>query len=219
MNKFTQGLIVAACTMVLGGPIALLQAQTSQTTIETQVHTNPPPMKVEESAPRPPIKKTPEVTTSTSVETKAPGAVGTTQVTTTKKKGKAAATTTVITKTPAAPRMVYDQKTLEKLAQTKSLCAKGFDAHVGANRKNICGSQAHSPDIAYTCAWREKGPAAFLETQQGPCMLDFTVKSGDEIISKESFKSNPPLKYGTPVVCCLREASGNANMEMSTTIR
>jgi hypothetical protein len=109
-----------------------------------------------------------------------------------------------------APRKVIDQKALEKMGD--SVCVEGFKAYVGMDSKNICRNWATPPDIAYTCNWTKKGPPAYASTDKGPCNLDFTEHRGDLIVTKQQWKSDPPLDYGTQVQCCYRSASGPEGM-------
>ncbi len=163
-----------------------------------------------------PVTIKPSGAGTTTVETSSANAGTTTSTTSTTtkagKKGPVTSTSVTTTET-VVPHAVYDQKTLQKLADAAALCTKGFDSHVGSNDKNVCQSKAQSPDIAYTCSWKEKGPAVFTETAQGPCTLDFAEHKGGMIISKEDYKSSPPLSYGTAVECCYRPASGVAKTE------
>ncbi|HKY63705.1 MAG TPA: hypothetical protein VJR29_09820 [bacterium] len=100
------------------------------------------------------------------------------------------------------PRTVYDQETLEKMED--KLCVTGFKAHVGSESKNVCNSMANPPDLAYTCSWDEEGPPAFPATKQGPCTLDFTEHRGEVVITRDKWKDNPPMKYGSKAQCCFR---------------
>ncbi|EKD42251.1 MAG: hypothetical protein ACD_73C00244G0002 [uncultured bacterium] len=180
--------------LVLGGLLAIspiASGQTTTTTVETEVKT--------ETKSKAPAKPAPVV--------KKPAS---------KKETPKITTTTTVIKETTTPRAVYDQKALQKLADAAALCTKGYDAHVGSNKKNVCQSHAQSPDIAYSCSWREKGPAVYPETEQGPCVLDFAIHHGGMKISKDDYKSGPPLDYGTSVECCYREASGSAKVETST---
>lgn len=104
------------------------------------------------------------------------------------------------------PRTSYDQETLKKMAET--LCAAGFKAYVGDEGKNICKGWATAPDIAYTCVWDKDGPPSYESSPKGPCNLDYTAHRGDIIITRDQYKDNPPLKYGSQVQCCYRSAAG-----------
>jgi len=117
-------------------------------------------------------------------------------------------TESTVTTTPAAARPSYDQEALKKMNNT--LCAKGFDAKVGNDNKNLCSGKATPPDLAYSCIWTKKGEAAYAPTLQGPCNLDNTEHRGDIVITKADYKSSPPLPYGTKVECCFRAAKGPA---------
>ncbi len=115
-------------------------------------------------------------------------------------------TESTVTTTPATPRPIYDMATLKKM--NKTLCAKGFDAKVGNDNKNVCSGKAAAPDLAYSCVWMKKGDAAYAPTEQGPCSLDNVEHRGSMVISKADYKSSPPLDYGTSVECCFRAAKG-----------
>lgn len=105
---------------------------------------------------------------------------------------------------PAPPRTVYDQDALKKLSEANKLCVEGFKAYVGTETKNVCNSTANPPDLAYTCAWDKDGPPAFPPSQQGPCTLDFTDHRGEVVITRDKWKDNPPMKYGSKAQCCFR---------------
>ena len=147
-------------------------------------------------------------TSTTTPATKAPAA---------KKKAAAApsveTTETTSVTTPAADRPVYNQETLKKMNNT--LCAKGFDAKVGNDNKNVCSGKATAPDLAYSCVWTKKGEAAFAPTLQGPCNLDSAEHRGSVMIEKADYKSAPPLPFGTKVECCYRAAKGPSTTSTS----
>ncbi len=137
----------------------------------------------------------------TTIETKVP-------VKKVAKKAKPIETTTTtltVVKEPE-PRAVLSQDTLKKIQNT--MCADGFKAYIGNDKKNVCGGKATAPDIAYTCVWKSKGPMAFAPTHKGPCNLDFAEHQGDMSVTREKFSSSPPLKYGTDAQCCYRAAKG-----------
>lgn len=113
-------------------------------------------------------------------------------------------TTTVTTVKESEPRQVLTQDTLKKVSDT--LCTKGFKPYLGTDKKNVCRSKAAAPDIAYSCVWDSKGPAAFEPNMKGPCSLDFARHSGNIIIDKNTYTSRPPLKYGVEAQCCVRTA-------------
>lgn len=114
--------------------------------------------------------------------------------------------TTVTTTKEAEPRQPLTEDTLKKMSKT--LCTKGFKSYVGNDNKNICQGKATAPDIAYSCVWKEKGVAVYAPTEQGPCSLDYAEHQGSIIITKNDYKSNPPLKYGVEAQCCFRAAKG-----------
>ncbi len=113
-------------------------------------------------------------------------------------------TSVTTTKEIPQPRKVLDEETLKKISAT--LCTQGFKAYVGTQKKNVCQSQARSPDLAYSCVWGKKGKAAYDPNLGGLCNLDFTEHHGSISISKENFPSHPPLSYGTEAECCFRAA-------------
>lgn len=113
-------------------------------------------------------------------------------------------TTTITTVKESEPRQVMTQDTLKKLSD--SLCTKGFKPYFGTDKKNVCRSKAETPDIAYSCVWKDKGPAAFEPDMKGPCGLDFARHSGRIVIDKNTYTSGPPLKYGVEAQCCVRTA-------------
>lgn len=113
-------------------------------------------------------------------------------------------TTTVTTVKEAEPRQVLTQDTLKKVSDT--LCTKGFKPYIGNDKKNVCRGKVSAPDIAYSCVWDSKGPAAFEPDTKGPCSLDFARHQGNIIIDKASYVSRPPLKYGVEAQCCVRTA-------------
>lgn len=98
------------------------------------------------------------------------------------------------------------QEALKKMDDT--LCVDGYDAKVGNDNKNICSGMATTPDFAYSCIWQRKGAGAYPQTLQGPCRLDFAEHKGHIMITKDDYRSSPPLKYGTKVECCFRAAKG-----------
>ncbi len=104
------------------------------------------------------------------------------------------------------PRKVYSEDTLKKISNT--LCTDGFKAYVGSDKKNICQSRVTPPDIAYTCVWDKKGTMAFAPSVQGPCSLDYTEHKGSLVITKDAYRSKPPLSYGVEAQCCYRAAKG-----------
>lgn len=137
----------------------------------------------------------------TTIETKAP-------VKKAAKKAKPVETTTTtvtVVKEPEA-RQVLTEDTLKKIKDT--MCARGFRAYIGNDKKNVCKSRANSPDIAYSCVWDAKGPTAFEPTKKGPCNLDFAEHQGSLAVTRENFSSSPPLKYGKEAQCCFRAAKG-----------
>ncbi|MDO8462350.1 MAG: hypothetical protein Q7S98_05780 [Deltaproteobacteria bacterium] len=101
-------------------------------------------------------------------------------------------------------RIVLDQEALKKMSKT--LCTDGFKAYVSNEKKNICGGQATSPDIAYSCVWDKKGDAAYAATAKGPCNLDFTEHRGSIVVTKSYYTTRPPLPYGSEAQCCVRTA-------------
>lgn len=125
------------------------------------------------------------------------------------RRARRAATTTTTLNTTAttvqtSPRKVLDADTLKKISNT--LCTTGFKAYISSDRKNVCQSTASSPDIAYTCVWSKHGAAAYSPMDQGPCSLDFVEHRGSVVITKENYKSSPPLAYGVEAQCCFRAA-------------
>lgn len=134
--------------------------------------------------------------------------------TTTTTQSKGMTETTVVTSTPARARPAYSQEALKKMDDT--LCVDGFDAKVGNDNKNICWGLATAPDLAYSCIWTKKGEAAYPDTLEGPCRLDFAEHRGNIIITKADYKSSPPLHYGTKVECCFRAASGPSTISTSS---
>ncbi len=129
------------------------------------------------------------------------------------KKASPATTTTtsntrLTTTKESEPRIVLNQEALKKMSKT--LCTEGFKSYVGDDKKNICGGQAVSPDIAYSCVWHKKGDAAFAATVRGPCNLDFTEHRGSIIVTKSYYTSNPPLPYGSEAQCCVRPAKDDS---------
>lgn len=132
-----------------------------------------------------------------------------TQTTPAAAKSKKAATTTTTstrytTTKEGEPRIVLDQEALKKMSKT--LCTEGFKSYVSNDNKNLCGGQAASPDIAYSCVWDKKGEAAYADTVRGPCNLDFTEHLGSIIVTKTDYVSRPPLPYGSEAQCCVRMA-------------
>ena len=146
-------------------------------------------------------------TTTTTVETVQPAPA---------RKGRRAqpapvvTTTTTTVETPPAPkeivRKVYDEDTLKKISDT--LCAEGFKAYVGTDKKNVCKTNATAPDFDYSCVWQKKGPPAFAPSLQGPCNLDYAEHKGSIKIGRDNFPSHPPLDYGMEPQCCFRAAKG-----------
>lgn len=164
-------------------------------------------------------------TEETTVQTKTvPQKTSTTQTTSTVQtspprhstvKPKPATTTTTYNNTSETtitnfePRKVMDEEALKKIQAT--LCTPGFKAYISTDVRNVCQSTVKVPDIAYSCVWKKKGPAAFAETDQGPCSLDFTKHNGSVAVSKATYPHNAPLAYGTEAQCCLREAKDPAS--------
>lgn len=105
---------------------------------------------------------------------------------------------------PKQPRAVYDQEALKKMEG--KLCVEGFKSYVGNESKNVCNSTANPPDLAYTCVWDKDGPEAFPASPQGPCTLDYSEHRGEVLITREKWKDNPPMKYGSKALCCYRAA-------------
>ncbi|MBF0104403.1 MAG: hypothetical protein HQM16_03645 [Deltaproteobacteria bacterium] len=114
--------------------------------------------------------------------------------------------TTTVTIKEGALRTVLDEDALKKMLD--SLCVDGFRAYVGNDKKNVCQSKATTPDIAYSCIWKENGNAAFAPTDQGPCALDYAEHKESVIITKDDYTASPPLAYGTEAQCCFRAAQG-----------
>ena len=197
LRKISFCLLTTALGAFLFSPMASAQEKsttTTTTTIEaTTVKPAPAPAK-KSVAPKPVVKKAPA----------APATTATSVTSTT--------TTTEVVKPPPPPQMVarkpYDEETLEKMRET--ICAPGFKAYVGTDKKNVCLTKATAPDIAYSCVWDKDGPPAFAATTQGPCNLDFTEHRGRVVIKKETFADDPPLSYGKEAICCYRAAVGPA---------
>ncbi|MBF0106410.1 MAG: hypothetical protein HQM16_13925 [Deltaproteobacteria bacterium] len=114
--------------------------------------------------------------------------------------------TTTVTIKEGALRTVLDEDALKKMLN--NLCVEGFRAYVGNDKKNVCQGKATTPDIAYSCIWKENGNAAFAPTDQGPCALDYAEHKDSIIITKDDYTSSPPLAYGTEAQCCFRAGQG-----------
>lgn len=168
-------------------------------------------------------------TVQTTTTTAPPPATSTTSTTTVKTAPPATTTSTTTTgpavvvpgaqpaaTTSGAPRAVLDQEALEKMGD--AVCAPGFDAFVGNQNKNVCRSWANAPDIAYSCVWDKEGPPAYSATAQGPCKLDYTENRGSVVITKQQYKSNPPLDYGKTAYCCYRSSTGPTVSSTTTVI-
>jgi hypothetical protein len=128
---------------------------------------------------------------------------------------KVTTTTTSTTNDTTMPRQVLDEDALKKMGD--SVCTDGFRAYVGNDSKNVCQSKASSPDLAYSCVWKDNSNAAYPPTNQGPCALDYAEHRESVIVTKEDF-SNPPLSYGTEAQCCFRAAQGPpaaSNMQLN----
>lgn len=125
--------------------------------------------------------------------------------------------TTTLTTKEGDIRKVLDEEALKKMQAT--LCTSGFKAYVGNDTKNVCQSKGVVPDIAYSCVWKEEGNAAYAQTPQGPCALDFSEHQGSIVVAKNDYSSSPPLSYGTEAQCCFRAAKGptTSNMQVSPT--
>ena len=123
-------------------------------------------------------------------------------------------TTTTLTTTEGDVRKVLDEDALKKISDT--LCAKGFKASVGNDKKNVCQGKATVPDIAYSCVWTEEGNAAYPQTPQGPCTLDYAVHQDSIIVTKNDYASSPPLSYATEAQCCFRAAKGPTTSTVET---
>ena len=121
-------------------------------------------------------------------------------------------TTTTSTTNEGDVRKVLDEKALKKMSD--SLCVKGFKAYVGNDEKNICQSKAEVPDIAYSCVWKDEGNAAYAATAQGPCALDYSEHKGSLMVTKNDYKSYPPLPYGSEAQCCFRAAKGPKTVDV-----
>lgn len=143
-------------------------------------------------------------TTTTTTQTKAPKKAAAKTITTSE--------TTVTT--PAEPRQAMNQDMLKKVAGT--LCAPGFQAYYGNDKKNVCQGKATAPDIAYSCVWAQKGTASYKPSAKGPCTLDFAEHADKVTITKSDYKSGPPLKYGVEAECCFRAAKGAATTSTTT---
>lgn len=115
-------------------------------------------------------------------------------------------TTTTISSPTPTPRKIYDEDLLKDISNT--LCTDGYRAYVGNENKNVCQGKAESPDIAYTCVWKKKGPQVYPASMAGPCNLDYTDHMGEYAITREYYKRSPPLPYGSEVQCCFRAAAG-----------
>ncbi len=129
-------------------------------------------------------------------------------------------TTTTLTTKEGELRKVLDEDALKDLAKLDNgLCAEGFKSSVGNDNKNICQGKGVAPDIAYSCIWKEEGNAAYAPTPQGPCTLDYAEHKGSIIVTKNDYKSFPPLPYGSEAQCCFRAAKGPAtsSVEVSPT--
>lgn len=117
--------------------------------------------------------------------------------------------TTTLTTQPGAMRKVLDEDALKDLSKNDhGLCVEGFKAAVGNDVKNVCQGKAVVPDLAYSCIWKEDGNAAYAPTAEGPCTLDNVEHKGSVIITKNDYKSFPPLSYGSEAQCCFRAAQG-----------
>lgn len=123
-------------------------------------------------------------------------------------------TTTTVTVKDGELRRVLDEDALKKMSG--SLCVDGFKAYVGNDGKNVCQGKANSPDIAYSCVWRENGNAAYAPTPQGPCSLDYAEHTVSVLITKTEFMAYPPLPYGTEAHCCFRAAQGPSTRTVET---
>lgn len=148
-------------------------------------------------------------TTTTTTETKAPVVHKKAAV-----KAKMTTTSETTVTTPAEPRQVLSEDMLKKISST--ICAPGFKAHVGSDRKNVCQNKATAPDIAYSCVWAQKGTEAYKPSAKGPCTLDFAEQVEKVVITKSDYKSGPPLKYGVEAQCCFRAAKGMATTTTDT---
>lgn len=124
---------------------------------------------------------------------------------------------TTVTTTPAEPRQVLSQDMLKK--NSSSICAPGFQAYVGNDKKNVCQNKATAPDIAYSCVWAQKGTEAYKPSAKGPCTLDFAEQLDKVVMTKSDYKSSPPLKYGVEAQCCFRAAKGAPTTTSDTTMR
>lgn len=123
-------------------------------------------------------------------------------------------TTTTLTTTDGDLRKVLDEDALKKMSDT--LCVEGFKASVGNDTKNVCQGKATAPDIAYSCVWKDDGNAAYPQTPQGPCTLDYAVHQDSIIVTKNDYASNPPLPYGSEAQCCFRAAKGPTTSTVET---
>lgn len=122
--------------------------------------------------------------------------------------------TTAIT-VQTTPRKILDEDTLRKISNT--LCTEGFKAYVGGDRKNVCHGMATAPDLAYSCVWKKNGPAAYSPADHGPCSLDFVERRGSVTMTKDLYKSSPPLSYGVEAQCCYRAAHDTATSTSTST--
>lgn len=133
------------------------------------------------------------------------------------KKAAPLITDTTVTTTPAEPRQVLSENMLKNIKGT--ICAPGFRAYIGNDKKNVCQNKATAPDLAYSCVWDSKGTEAYKPSVKGPCMLDFAEQSDKVVMTKSDYKSNPPLKYGVEAQCCFRAAKGLATTTTDITTR
>lgn len=137
--------------------------------------------------------------------------VSTQIVTTTTTKGTKNKPATVTTNkttitSKSEPRQVLTEGDLKNMSPN-NLCVDGFKPYVGNDTKNVCQSKATTPDIAYSCVWKQDdSDSAYQPTEKGPCTLDFAEHKGSITILKNDFASNPPLSYGSEAQCCYRAA-------------
>lgn len=186
-KKIPFSILSASFAMLMISPIAFGQSTTTSTTTIETVQTKPAPVKKSSRPVKKPVaaKPAPAPTTTSVMST----------------------TTTTEVKPPPPKEVVntvYSEDQLDKMSN--QLCAEGFKAYVGNEKKNVCKSKATTPDFAYSCVWDKDGPAAFAADAKGPCNLDHVEHKGSVIITRDNFADDAPLKYGSEALCCFRPA-------------
>jgi hypothetical protein len=194
--------LIYLCAFMLGANFALINdLRSEETTVTTET-----------TKPTPEAGTTVDTTTIEKTDTQAPKTTSHRPAahrsrSTTTPRTKTSITTTQTT-VETRPRAVYSPKAIKKMASAGALCAQGFKAYVGNDKKNVCQVNAEPPDLAYTCVWKEKGPASFAATSAGPCTIDYAEYKEKLPMDRSHYKSSPPFAYGTDVHCCFRAAEG-----------